>query len=109
MLKNIYISDKIYDYVARIIDASRNPEDYNLDNLKNYIQYGISPRWGISLISAAKVNALLSWRDFVLPEDIKKWANKTLSHRLVLSYDAIADNFWEKDVINRILDNVEIV
>ena len=109
VLKKIYVSNKIYDYVARIIDASRYPEDYDLDDLEKYIQYGISPRWGISLISAAKVNALLKWRDFVLPEDIKTWAEKTLAHRLVLTYDAIADEVSEKDIIREITENVEVI
>lgn len=109
ILKQIFVSEKIYDYVARIIDASRNPKNYHLDNLSWYIQYGISPRWGISLISAAKVNALMNWRDFVLPEDIKNLAFKTLSHRLVLTYDAVAENISEKDIIQQILDHVEII
>ena len=109
ILKKIYVSDNIYDYIARLIDASRHPEQYWLENIKKYIQYWISPRWGISLLNWSKVVALMNWRDFVLPEDIKQIAEKTLSHRLVLSYEAIADNIKSNDIIKEILSKVPIV
>jgi len=109
LLKEIYISDNIYDYVSAIIDSTRNPENYDLSNIKKYIQYGISPRGWINLIQGAKVIALMEWRSFVIPEDIKLLATKTLAHRLVLSYDAIADGVFSKDIISQILKNVKIV
>ena len=109
LLKEIYVSDNIYDYVSSIIDATRNPENYNLSNIKKYIQYGISPRWWINLIQWAKVVALMEWRSFVIPEDVKLLANKTLAHRLVLSYDAIADGVSSKDIIDEVLKSVKVV
>ncbi len=109
ILKQINVSDNIYDYVSKIIDATRNPQNYNLGNLQKYIQYGISPRWGISLINAAKVVALMNNRDFVLPEDVKQVAEKVLAHRLVLTYDAIADNVKWKDIIKAIIDEIALV
>ena len=109
ILKQINVSDNIYDYVSKIIDATRNPQNYNLGNLQKYIQYGISPRWGISLINAAKVVALMNNRDFVLPEDVKQVAEKVLAHRLVLTYDAIADNVKWKDIIKSIIDEIALV
>jgi len=108
LARKIYVSDKIFDYVARIIDASRNPSKYNLNDIKKYISYWISPRWWISLIQWAKVNALLNKRDFVLPEDIKELAKDTLSHRLVLSYEAYSDNVNQRQIIDKILNKVEI-
>ena len=109
LLKQIYVSENIYDYVARIIDATRNPKNYNLQDLERYIQYWISPRWWISLISAAKVIALMNWRDFVLPEDIKQIAYDVLNHRLVLTYEAIADEISADEIINKIIQSVPIV
>jgi len=108
-LKNIYVSENIFDYISKLIDATRNPEKYNLENISKYIQYGISPRWGISLLNAAKVVALMNWRDFVLPEDIKEIWEKTLAHRLVLTYEAIADEIDKKDIIKEIFNKVSIV
>jgi len=109
LLKQIYVSENIYDYVARIIDATRNPKNYNLQDLEKYIQYGISPRWWISLISAAKVIALMNWRDFVLPEDIKQIAYDVLNHRLVLTYEAIADEVSTDKIIDKIVQSVPIL
>ncbi len=109
IIKNIYVSDNIFEYVTNIIDSTRNPENYNLSNIKKYIQYWISPRWWISLISSAKVKALMEWRDFVLPEDIKSLAHQTLSHRLLLSYEAIANNIHSHEIIDEILNKIPIV
>ena len=109
LLKQIYVSDNIYDYVARIIDATRNPSKYWLEDLTKYIQYGISPRWGISLINAAKVVALMNGRDFVLPEDVKQVAYDVLNHRLVLTYEAIADEVFPASIIDKIIENMIIV
>lgn len=109
IVKQIYVSDNIFKYVADIIDSSRNPEKYWLENIWKYLNYGISPRWWLALISCAKVLALLDWRSFVIPEDIKNIATDTLSHRIVLSYEAIANNIKEKDVIEMIMWGVKVV
>jgi len=109
ILKQIYISDNIFDYITNLIDATRHPEKYEVWEIKKYIQYWISPRWGISLVNASKVKALLNQRDFVLPEDVKNLAEKVLAHRLVLTYEAIADNVSAKDIIKKILDKVPVV
>jgi len=106
LLKEIYISDNIFDYVWNIIEATR---DKKIDVVSKYLEYWISPRWGISLISAARVMALLDKRTFVIPEDIKKVAKRVLAHRLVLNYDAIADSITNEDVIDEILNNVKVV
>ena len=109
LLKKIYVSDNIYDYVSSIVDATRNFKKYNLDNIDKYVQYWISPRWWISLIQWAKVVALMNGRNFVIPEDIKQIANKVLPHRLVLSYEAVADGVSSKQIIDEIMENIEIV
>lgn len=109
MVKKIFISDSIYEYVTNIIDASRNPEKYNLNEISKYIKYGISPRWWLSLLDSARVVALLNSRTFVLPEDIKKVSKSVLSHRIVLSYEAIAEDITEDFIIQKIIDNINVV
>jgi MoxR-like ATPase len=109
LLDEIYVSDNIYKYVADIIDSTRNPENYwNLSQIKKYLSYWISPRWGLSLISAAKSLALLNNRTFVIPEDIKKLASRVLSHRLVLNYEAVTDWITNEKMIDVILKNIKI-
>jgi MoxR-like ATPase len=92
-----------------IIDASRYPEKYWMENLKKYITYWASPRAGLALLKWAKVNALFEWRNFVIPEDVKKLVLKVLWHRIVLSYEAVADDITEEFVIKEILNNVKVV
>lgn len=109
LVKDIYVSENIFDYITNIIDASRNPQKYGLENIKEYINYWISPRWWLSLIAWAKVSALMDNRTFVIPEDIKDIALDTLSHRIVLTYAAIADDINDRDLIKMIIDNVKVV
>lgn len=106
--KEIFVSDAIFDYVTKIIDATRNPEKYWLDFLKKYLQYWSSPRWWISLLSAAKSLALIEWRSFVIPEDVKFLLEKTLAHRISLSYEAVADDISEEFLISQIISKIEI-
>lgn len=109
LLKKIYISDNIFDYVTNIIDATRNPEKYNLAELSKYITYWVSPRWGLSLLNASKVLAIMENRSYVLPEDIKKISNAVLSHRLVLSYEAIADDIKSENIVEKIISKIEVI
>ena len=110
LLDEIHISDSIYEYVSDIIDATRNPSKYwKLDQIKKYLSYWISPRWGLSLLAWAKVLALMDKRSFVIPEDIKAIAKQTLAHRMVLTYDAVSDNITEDKIVDVILGNVKVV
>lgn len=109
LINEIFISDSIFEYVMNIIDASRYPEKYWMENLKKYITYWASPRAGLALLKWAKVNALFEWRNFVIPEDVKKLVLKVLWHRIVLSYEAVADDITEEFVIKEILNNVKVV
>lgn len=108
LVKNIFVSDAIFDYVSRIVDATRNPEKYWLKEYKKYISFWVSPRWGLSLLSSAKALAFIEERSFVIPEDIKKLAISTLAHRLVLSYEAIADEIDEYFLIEKIISKIKI-
>ena len=109
VVSQIYVSENIFSYVFRIIDATRNTWKYHLDSLKNYISYGVSPRGWLAMIQAAKVIALWEWRTFVLPEDIKKVAFNTLNHRITLSYEAVASDITPHFIIQTILDTLSII
>lgn len=105
----IHVSENIFKYVGEIVNASRFPEEYNLENVKKYLSYWVSPRWGLALISAAKVVALMNWRSFVIPEDIKEIAEDSLNHRLWLSYEAVASDVKNSDVTKEILSSVKVI
>ena len=101
----IYADNIILKYVASIIDATRNPDKYELD-LKNIIEFGASPRASIWLIKAAKANAMIDGRGYVIPEDIKEIAHDVLRHRLILTFEAEADEINSDKVIDIILDKI---
>jgi len=109
LVKKVFISESIYDYVTNIIDATRNPSKYNIWELETYISYWASPRAWLSLLNASRVVALMNERSFVIPEDIKKIAILVLSHRIVLSYEAMASEKTEKEIIKNIIEKINIV
>lgn len=109
LVKKVFISESIITYVTNIVDASRNPEKYDLSEIKDYITYWLSPRAWISLLTAAKVRALMQKRSYVLPDDIKYLAKNILSHRLVLSYEAIANDIDEYRLVEKILSKIEVI
>ena len=101
----IYADNIILKYVASIIDSTRNPDNYELD-LKNIIEFGASPRASIWLIKAAKANAMINGRGYVIPEDIKEVAHDVLRHRLILTFEAEADEINSDKVIDIILNKI---
>ena len=103
--EKIYADNIILKYVAKIIDATRNPKKYGLD-LENIIEYGASPRASIWLIKTAKANAMINGRGYVIPEDIKEVAHDVLRHRLILTFEAEADEINSDTVIDRILEKI---
>lgn len=109
LLEEIHVSDNIYEYVSDLIEATRNPNNYWLSELSKYLSYWISPRWGLSLISWAKVLALMDARAYVIPEDIKKIAKNVLWHRLVLNYEAVANDVKVDDVVKIIMDWIKVI
>jgi len=103
--ENIYADKTILKYVTQIIDSTRNPEKYGLD-LENIIEFGASPRASIWLIKAAKANAMLNARGYVIPEDVKEIAHEVLRHRLVLTFEAEANNVNSDKIIDKILEKI---
>ena len=105
--RDIYADEKIEQYVTEIVDATRYPEKYELE-INGYIDYGASPRASIWLILAAKANALLNSRGYVIPEDIQQIAYDVLRHRVLLSYEAEAEDMTSDDIIKLILNKVKV-
>jgi MoxR-like ATPase len=107
-INTITISETLEKYIIELIFATRNPADYGLIKEADYIQFGASPRASIHLNLAAKVMAYLEGRDYVLPEDIKEMTPDVLNHRIILTYEAEADNISTLQIIQTILSSVAI-
>ena len=107
IIKEIYMDEKLKDYIVDIVFASRTPADYKLD-MGNYIQFGASPRATIFLSLAARAYAFLQGRAYVTPQDIKSIAPNVLRHRIILSYEAEAEDITSEQVIAAIFDTVEV-
>lgn len=108
LVTNIYVDDKIKDYIVDIIFATRDPEKYSLSELKSLIAVGGSPRATINLTLASKAYAFLQGRSFVIPEDIKAIAHDVLRHRIIMSYEAEAQSLKSDDIIKQVFDTVPI-
>lgn len=107
-VKQVYMDENIEQYIVRLVFATRRPEEYNLQALKPLIAYGGSPRASINLAIAAKAQAYLGKRAFVIPEDVQQIAHDVLRHRIGLTYEAEAENVEVEEVINRILQTVKV-
>ena len=107
VIDGIYIDDKIKDYIVDVVCATRDPEQYNLE-LKDYINFGASPRASIFLALAAKAMAFINGRGYVTPQDVKSIGMDVLRHRVLVSYEAEAEDKTSEDVIQTIFDNIEV-
>jgi MoxR-like ATPase len=105
---SIYMDDKIKDYVLELVAATRNPEEYKLRELKPLIQCGASPRASINLCLAARANAFLAGRGYVTPQDVKDIAFEVMRHRILLTYEAEAEERTSDDVVRQVLDTVPV-
>ena len=106
MVRDIYLDEKVEQYILDIVFATRNPEQFKLDKLKPLISYGSSPRGSINLAIAAKAVAYLNRRGYVVPEDVKSICVDVLRHRIGLTYEAEAENITPINVIEKILEKV---
>jgi MoxR-like ATPase len=107
LIREIYMDDKLKDYIVDIIFATRKPEDYKID-IKNYIQFGASPRATIFLSMLSRAYAFLRGRAYVTPQDIKTIAPLILRHRIILSYEAEAEDITTEQIILQVFDSVEV-
>lgn len=108
MVRDIYMDEKVEQYIIDIVFATRNPSEYGLDNLKPLISYGSSPRGSINLAIAAKAVAFLNKRGYVVPEDVRSICIDVLRHRIGLTYEAEAENIVITDVIDQILQKIDL-
>lgn len=108
LIDKIYVDDNILTYVVNLINATRTPEKFKMKSIKDYIRFGASPRASLYLVVAARAHAFLRKRGYVMPEDIKSIAYNVLRHRIMLTYEAEAENLTTDDIIKTILDGVEI-
>lgn len=108
IVREVYLDEKIEKYIIDLVFATRNPEKFEMDNLSPLISFGASPRASINLALAAKSNALIQGRAYVVPDDIRSIANSVLQHRIGLTYEAEAENVSAKDIVQTILSRVEV-
>ncbi len=108
MMKDVYIDDKIKDYIVDLVDASRHPSEYGLSALDQLIEIGASPRATITLAIAAKAYAFLQGKGFVSPQDIKIVAPDVLRHRIMISYEAEAEEKTSDDIVQNLLSEIPV-
>jgi MoxR-like ATPase len=108
IVREVYLDEKIENYITDIVFSSRFPKDYKLGQYENMIAYGASPRASINLALAAKAYAFIKRRGYVIPEDVRAIAHDVMRHRIGLTYEAEAENVTSEDIINEILNTVEV-
>lgn len=108
VVKEVYVDEKIEKYIIDIVFATREPEKHGLSELKDLITYGASPRASIFLTLAAKAHAFLRGRGYVTPEDVRAIGMDVMRHRVILSYEAEAEDLSTEDVIRKVLNRVEV-
>ncbi|CAN5414765.1 AAA family ATPase [soil metagenome] len=105
---NVFVHHALVDYVVRVITATRQPEQFGLNDVKAWVAFGASPRASLGVVAASRALALVRGRDYVIPQDVIEVIPDVLRHRLVLTYDALADDIAAETVINRILQTVAL-
>ncbi|MCF7858206.1 MAG: AAA family ATPase [Candidatus Cloacimonetes bacterium] len=109
LIKDIHMEEKIKDYILDLVFATRQPEKYkNLEDIKGLIDCGASPRATIYLAQAAKAHAFLEHRGYVTPDDIKAIGKDILRHRIILTYEAEAEQITQEDIVTRLFDEIEV-
>jgi len=108
LISEVYVDEKIEKYILDIVFATRNPKEYNLNNLTDLIQYGASPRASINLALGARAMAFIKRRGYVIPEDVRSLAFDVLRHRIAVTYEAEAEEITSENIIQEILNKVEV-
>jgi MoxR-like ATPase len=108
IINEIYVDEKVEDYVLNLVFATRTPEKYNLNDLSGLIEYGASPRASINLILVAKARAFIEHRGYITPEDIRYLGADILRHRIILTYEAEAEELTAEDIITRLFETIEV-
>lgn len=108
VVRKVYLDEKIEQYIADIVFSTRYPEKYGLKEIKDYIEFGGSPRASINLALASRAYAFIKRRGYVIPEDVRAVAHDVLRHRIGLTYEAEANNINSDEIISKILNKVEV-
>ncbi|HDQ44429.1 MAG TPA: MoxR family ATPase [bacterium] len=108
VVEEIYIDPKIRKYIVDIVFATRNPKEYGLEDLSEVIAYGASPRASINLAKASKAHAFLQKRGYVTPEDVRAIGMDVLRHRVIVTYEAEAEEVTSEDVVRKVLNKIEV-
>jgi len=108
LVRQVYMDEKIENYILDIVFATRNPEQYRLERLRPIIAYGGSPRASINLALAAKAQAFLQKRGYVVPEDIRSIAKDVIRHRIGLTYEAEAENVNAENIVDEVLRAINV-
>jgi MoxR-like ATPase len=108
VVRGIYVDPKVKEYVLDLVFATREPAENGLQDLEGLIAYGASPRATIYLVTTAKAHAFLQGRGYVTPEDVKQVATDVLQHRVIVTYEAEAEDVSSADIVQRILDQIEV-
>ena len=108
VVNQVYVDEKISEYIVDVVSATRSPGDYGLEEIADFIEFGASPRASIYLNLAARAHAFLRHRGFVTPEDIKSIGHDVLRHRVILTYEAEAEEISSEDIIRKIFEQVEV-
>ncbi len=107
-IKAVHIDDEVQKYIIELVSATRNPSEYGLEELKDFIQFGASPRVSIDMFKAVKAMAYLRGKDFVTPVDVAYIAKEIMRHRIVLTYEAEAEGVTTDEIIQKVLETVAI-
>jgi len=108
LVEQVYLDEKIERYIVDLVFATRQPKDYKLEDIKELLAFGASPRATISLSKAARAHAFLKRRGYVIPEDVRAIGLDVLRHRILLSYEAEAEEITPEDIVRKILNNIEV-
>ncbi|MCW8895244.1 MoxR family ATPase [Sulfurimonas sp.] len=107
-IKNVHVDDEVEAYMIELVNATRNPSEYGLDEIKDFIQFGASPRVSIDMFKAVKAMAFMRGKDFVTPVDVAFIAKELMRHRIVLTYEAEAEGITTDEIIQKVLETVAI-
>jgi MoxR-like ATPase len=108
IVEQIYMDEKLKNYILDIVMATRRPGEFNLKEIADFIEYGVSPRGSLSLARASRAHAFIKHRGFVTPEDIKAIAPDVLRHRIILTYEAEAEEVTTEGIVKKVLESIEV-
>ena len=108
IINDIYVDEKVEEYILNLIFATRNPEDFGLNDLSGLIDYGASPRASINIVLAARARAFIEHRGYITPEDVRFVGSDILRHRIILTYEAEAEELTSEEIIQRLFETIEV-